>query len=177
MGSPEAAEIMLESLEGGERLRLTWDRGIAESLAGGGPAGQARSPWRGADGVDWEGVEALRLVSAVFEDGRTLAVAALRPRGAPGHDADSVGHHFVEAGEPVDLVDALLSTEYDADGLPRRIGLELWAEDDTPPARVAADRKGEAEVSGDGVRREVALMSFRLEGTGGIGLYEVLRPG
>jgi hypothetical protein len=176
MASPEATVITLKPLGKDERLRLAWDRGIAESLASSDPAGQTRSPWRGTEGIDWERAEALRLVSAVFEDGRALAVAALRHRGSPGHDADSIAHHLVDAGEPLELTEVLLSTEYDADGLPRRIGLELWLEGDAPPLRVAADRKGEVEVTGDGVRRDTALMAFRLEGTVGAGLYEVLRP-
>ena len=176
MGSPEAIEITVSPPEGGEPLRLAWDRGMAESLATGDRGGQPGSPWRGEDEVDWERVEALRLVSAAFQDGRALAVAALRPRGAAGHDADSVAHHLVEAGEPVELTNALLSTEYDADGLPKRIGLELWAEDESPPLRVAADREGQVEARGDGVRREVARMAFRLAGTSGAGLYEVVRP-
>jgi hypothetical protein len=175
MASPEATGITLEPLEGGAPLRLTWDRNVAESLATGDTAGGARSPWRVAGEVDWERAEALRLVSAVFEDGRALAVAALRPRGAPGHDADSVAHHLLDAGEAVQFADALLSTQYDAEGLPRRIGLELWAEGESPPLRVAADREGEVEVTGDGIRREVARMSFRLDGTVGAGVYEVLR--
>ena len=74
------------------------------------------------------------------------------------------------------LTEVLLSTEYDAAGLPARIGLELWAEPDSPPLRVAADREGEVAVSWDGARREAARMSFRLDGTGGIGEYELLRP-
>jgi hypothetical protein len=75
----------------------------------------------------------------------------------------------------MELVDALLSTEYDADGLPRRIGVELWAEPDSPPARVAASREGNVHVDGNGIRRELTRMSFRLEGCGGTGTYELLR--
>ena len=105
MGSPEAIEITVSPPEGGEPLRLAWDRGMAESLATGDRGGQPGSPWRGEDEVDWERVEALRLVSAAFQD-----------------------------------------------------------------------REGQVEARGDGVRREVARMAFRLAGTSGAGLYEVLRP-
>ena len=44
------------------------------------------------------------------------------------------------------------------------------------PRRVAADREGEVEVSGEGIRRETTRMGFRIAGTLGSGLYEVLRP-
>jgi hypothetical protein len=174
MASAEALSISVAVPGGGEPLRLTWDRRAAESLAADGPDGRGRSPWRLEGEPDWEAAEALRLVSAVFEDGRTLALAALRPRGTAGHDRDSVAHHLEESGERIALTEALLSTEYDADGLPRRIGVELWAEPESQPMRLAADRQGEVEVAGDGVRRELARMSFRLEGASGTGTYELL---
>jgi hypothetical protein len=169
MASPELIPIKLEEAGVSGSLELAWDRSAAESLAA------AESPWRIEGELDWPATEGLRLVSAVFEDGRALALAALRPHGAPGHDRDSTAYRLEESGEPVDLVDALLSTEYDADGLPRRIGIELWAEAESPPLRVAADREGGVDVGGNGIRRAVARMSFRLEGAGGTGTYELLR--
>jgi hypothetical protein len=136
-----------------------------------------KSAWRVDAEIDWEAVEAVRLISAEFEDGQALALASLRPRGTSGHDRDQVAHHLERSGEPVALSDALLSTEYDAGGLPRRIGIELWTEPGSPPLRVAGDRRGEIEVRDDDeVRREVAQMSFRLDGAGGHGTYELLRP-
>ena len=166
------SEITLHPSGGGEALALAWDRGIAESLAEGG----APSPWRIEGQPDWERAEAVRLVWAVFDDGRALALAALRPRGAAGHDHDSVDHYLAEGDDEVALTEGLLSTEYDAEGLVRRIGLELWIEPDSPPLRVAADRQGAVEVDEDGVRREIARMTFRLEGVEGGGAYEVLLP-
>jgi hypothetical protein len=177
MASAELIPIMLGEPGIGVSLRLAWDRSVAQSLAGGLAPGAAESPWRVEGQLDWRATEALRLVSAVFEDGRALALAALRPRGAPGHDRDSTAYRLEDSGEPVELADALLSTEYDADGLPRRIGVELWADPGSPPVRVAADREGEVNVGGNGVRRELARMSFRLEGAGGTGTYELLRAG
>jgi hypothetical protein len=176
MASPETTEITLEPLEGGRPLRLTWEHGAAEALARGDRVAPARSPWQVEGPVDWERAEELRLVSAVFDDGRALAVAAMRPRGATGHDADSVAHHLVDAGQQVELTQTLLSVEYDADGLPRRLGLELWDDAESPPVRVAADRQGGVEVGDDAGRRELARMAFRLDGTSGAGVYEVLRP-
>ena len=175
MASAEALSISVAVPDGGEPLRLTWDRHAAESLAADGPDGRGRSPWHLEGELDWEAAEALRLVSAVFEDGRALALAALRPRGTTGHDRDSIAHHLEESGEPIALTEALLSTEYDAGGLPRRIGVELWAEPESPPMRLAADRQGDVEVIGDSVRRELARMSFRLEGASGTGAYELLK--
>jgi hypothetical protein len=172
----EASSITLELPAGDRPVRLSWDRDAAESLAAEGDDGPARSAWRTEEEPDWEHAEALRLVSAVFEDGRTVVLAALRPKGATGHDRDLVAHCLETTGEPVTITEALLSTEYDADGVPRRIGLELWVEPDSPPLRLAGDRRGEAEVSGDGTRRELLAMSYRLDGVAGVGTYELLRP-
>lgn len=176
MARAEPLAIALRLPDHGQPLRLAWDRTIAVSLAEAGGDEPARSPWRVEGGLDRDSVETLRLVSAVFEDGRALALAALRPRGATGHDRDSVAHHLEEAGERVALTEALLSTEYDADGMPRRVGLELWAEPDSPPLRLAADRLGDVEIGDHEVRRELVLMSFRLDGASGIGTYELVRP-
>ena len=79
--------------------------------------------------------EALRLVSALFEDGRRArlrrAPAPRRPRARPGRRSDRLRTPRRARG---DVTEALLSTEYDADGPPRRIGLELWTDPDVAPA-------------------------------------------
>ncbi len=174
MTEAEPVPVTIQGLAAGESLRLAWDRAVAASLRDE-PEGR-RSAWRLDGELDWQRAESLRLVHAVFENGRALAIAALRPQEAAGHDGDSVAAHFEESGEPLVLSEALLSTEYDADGLPRRIGVELWVEPDSPPLRVAADREGPVELDGDGIRRQTARMAFRLEGAGGVGAYEILRP-
>jgi hypothetical protein len=175
MTEAEPVAIFLEDPDLGVSLQLAWDRDAAESLATREAADSAASPWLVEAELDWRAVEALRLVSAVFDDGRALALAALRLRGAQGHDRDATACRLDESGEPVGLIDALLSTEYDATGLPRRIGVELWTEADSPPARVAANREGAVHVRENGVHRELARMAFRLEGSGGSGTYELLR--
>ena len=175
MASAEPPSFALEPGKDGRSVRLTWSREALEP-AGVPGAEETPSPWSVEGEVDWDEAKELRLVSAVFEDGRELAVAAIRLRGATGHDSESLGAHLVENDEPVAVREVLLSTEYDAGGLPRRLGLELWVDPEGTPRRVAADREGEVEVSGEGIRRETTRMGFRIAGTLGSGLYEVLRP-
>jgi hypothetical protein len=162
MPSAETPPITLEVPGGAGRLRLDCD-----------PGGQPA--WQLEGAIDWGTVEGLRLIFAAFEDGRALALAALRPSGATGHDRDSVAVHLTDSGEPVPLTEALVSTEYDAESLPRRVGVELWAEPDSPPMRLAGDRQGKVEVGSGEPRREAVRMSFRLEGVDGAGTYELLR--
>jgi hypothetical protein len=175
MASGEPAAITLEPVSGGA-LHVTWNPDALEAHAGGEPQARRRSPWTVEGKVDWELAEEVRLVSAVFEDGRELAIAAARPRGAAGHDQDTVAARLLRGGEPVPVAEVLLSTEYDPEGLARRLGVELVLDPDSPPLRIAANREGEVDVRCEDGRRETAVMIFRLEGGRGAGLYEVLRP-
>jgi hypothetical protein len=178
MVSAEPIAIELKPGEDSDVLRLTWS---GEPLESGGDTDTGHStvsPWQIDGEIDWEHAEAVRLVSATFEDGQALALVAVRQRGAAGHGNDSVASYLTVHDEPVPIAEALLSTEYDAEGLPRRVGVELIVDPAATPLRVAGDREGPVEIGGEGegVRREAARMSFRLQGATGTGLYEVLRP-
>ena len=175
MASGETAAITLELVNGGT-LAMSWDRDVLEVHLRGEPEGRRGSPWTVEGEMDWGLAEEVRLVSALFEDGREVAIAAPRPRGAAGHDQDAVAARLASGGAPVPVAEVLLSTEYDREGLARRLGVELVLDPASPPLRIAADREGEVEVRGEDEPRATARMTFRLEGGRGTGLYEVLRP-
>ena len=163
-------DVISVELGGGEAARLRWVPRPADDGNGAAPS----SPWELDSEPDWGRLDSIRLVSALFDDGGALGLAALRPRSARGHGEDVVIARLAGAeGEPTMASEALVSVEYDADGAPRRLGLELWMDPDSSPLRVAADRAGEA---GPQSGREAVPMRFHLDGTGGAGLYEVLRP-
>jgi hypothetical protein len=167
MATPEPAVIAVE-LAGREGARLRWDPLWTDDAS--------PSPWRLESEPDWRRLESIRLVSATFDDGAALGVAALRPRDAHGHGDDIVFARLVDAdGEETATSEALISVEYDAEGAPRRLGLELWPEPESTPLRVAANRTGEAEAGSEG--RATVPMRFRLGGTSGRGVYEILRSG
>jgi hypothetical protein len=155
----------------GEELRVEWDEAALAALAG--PAQPAEAPWRLAGELDWDEVEALRVLSGRIEDGRVIAIAALRPAGAAGHD-DAAGGAIIVDSVAETLAEVLISTEY-ADGAEiRRIGLELYPDEDGMPLRVAGDATAtESEVDG-GVSRLRVGLKLRLAGTPGAGLLEVL---
>jgi len=169
MADLEPVTIAVE-LGGGEGARLRWAPRPADEANGSSPP----SPWELEAEPDWRRLDSIRLVSALFDDGGALGLAALRPRGARGHDEDVVAARLVDAeGEQTTTSEALVSVEYDAEGAPRRVGLELWTDPDSSPLRVAADRADDANSQSD---RESISMRFRLDGISGLGLYEVLRP-
>jgi hypothetical protein len=119
----------------------------------------------------------LRVVSAVLEDGTAIGFAALRPAAAGGHGDEEVGAFIARDGrDPQPILDARLSTEYDAGGGVRRAGLELWVEESGPPARGAGDRESTGEVRRGGLAGEAVRLAFRLDGVPGIADYELLRP-
>jgi hypothetical protein len=159
MTEVEPEVISLEAA--GAEVRLRWD-----------PAGN----WALESQPDWDSVEGIRLVSAVFDDGTKLGVAAVRPRSASGHGDDAVAARVLDAdGTRTSTTDALVSVEYDSAHRPRRVGIELWPDPDSPPLRVAADRDSEAQqhVAGG---REAVPMAFRLHGGAGRGQYETVQP-
>jgi hypothetical protein len=137
--------------------------------------GDAEACWRLGGEIDPELVSAVRVVCAAFEDGRLLTVAASRPSGAAGHGEESVRAAVVDPeGTVVEMTEALLSTEYDSEGRPARIGLELYADAEATPLRVAADRADGAR--GD-TGAEAVPMTFRMEGVSGTGRLELVTPG
>jgi hypothetical protein len=169
MASPEAVVISFELAEGAEAMQIRWDPRLPEDS----PGQEMASPWQLEAEPDWRQLDCVRLVSARFADGAVLGLAALRPRGAHEHGDDVVIARLVDAeGSETVASEALLSVEYDADGAPRRLGLELWPDSESAPVRVAADREGDPQPGGDAVQ-----MTFRRDGIAGNGRYEVLRQG
>jgi hypothetical protein len=201
---PASEPLLLElGTAGGSApsLRVEWDvealRALGASRHEPG-ASEVRRPWHLDREPDWERTSALRLISAAFDDGTLLAVAALRPRGAEGHDADAVGGILVSPeGEVSELHEAFISTEYGPGGRARRLGLELYkgstdkgstdkgstAKGSTDkgstatPIRIAADRTGTVEEAGEGAGREATVLTFRMQGTPGTGLHELIPAG
>jgi hypothetical protein len=163
----DTAEALAIELPGGARLE--WDLAVLR-------AGKVESAWRLGATVDWTGVDCLRILTVAAGES-AVALAALRPSGAEGHDAETVAAGYLHSDDNVQIAgEALLSTEYDPTGAARRVGVELWAGSGMP-LRIAADRTGEATHSdADGIRRETTPLSARFDGAEGPGLFEVLRP-
>ena len=167
MADAEAIALDLEP----EGPRVEWSPQDLRAIASAGD--QSARAWRLEGEPDWNAIESLRLVSAAFEDGRLLALVAAQPAGAEGHGEARVRAALVEPeGEVIELADATLSVQYDARGAPSRIGLELYADPEAVPLRVAADREDKAEESAGG--EDATAMTFRMEGAQGSGLFELV---
>lgn len=140
-------------------------------------------------GLDLSELESIRDVSAWFDPGEGLALTALRPRGAEGHDRDQVSAAVFEPTGAVSVADPRLSTTYTADGLPVRVSLELWLDQDPDveqyPRRAAGEALAARAASADGEPRSatdsepnVQAQPLRCHSRGheGAGVYLLVRP-
>jgi len=155
----------------GEPLRFDWPLGAISALDG----SETQPIWRLAGELDWDQLEAVRVLTARLGDGRGLALVALRPAGARGHGDDAVAGLLIADGETESLAEALISTEYGPDRRVRRVGLELYRHEDGLALRVAADATATEERDEGGVRRERVALRVRA-GEPGAGILEILSP-
>ena len=136
----------------------------------------SRSPF-----PDFARFRSLRDVSAWFEPGEGLSLVSLRPRRAPGQADDAITATVFEPGATVAVAEPRLSTTYSSDGVPLRLSLELWLDDDDEetgryPRRAAGEaigarahfRRGELELDAE-------LLRCHSHGREGAGVYLLVR--
>lgn len=168
--------VVVELPSPGEgRVAVEWDAAELGELRPG--LTSERGLWRLAGALDWERVDGLRVLSGRLGDGRGLAIAALRPAGAAGHDEDVCAGLIGTDSRFEALREVLFSTEYGPDGLPRRIGLELLTGESELPLRVAGDAREASSGFEDGLSRQRIGLELRLGEARGPALLELLRPG
>jgi hypothetical protein len=156
----------------GDPLRIEWE---TAALAGLDPSAPGAQPaWRLGGELDWDEVELLRVLSARLDDGALLAIVALRPAGAEGHGDDLVAGALGEDGALDRLGEALLSTEYGADGRPARVGLELYRDEDGLPVRINGDATASSTDDHGGTRRVSTALALRSGGTPGVGVLDLV---
>jgi hypothetical protein len=121
----------------------------------------------------WEELDALRGITALFDEENAVLVLARRPRGAIGHGQEDIVAWLLAAGEPRKVEDARISTVYDGDGRQRNAGLELWLPGEDFPRRLSGTAATGTTLSLEGLRVNAAVFSWRMEGRDGAGAYEV----
>ncbi len=117
-----------------------------------------------------------RSIGIVFSDGGLLALTAMRPSGSSAHgDEQTVAVLCDPDSAPVEISEALLSTEYGADGMQRRATLELWVDGEGMPMRGAGTLISASSVRRPGLTAEIAFFRWSVEGREGLGQYEIVR--
>jgi hypothetical protein len=130
------------------------------------------------DGTEFH---SLREVSAWFGAAEAIAVTALRPARARGHDRDLIlASLFDPAGSEI-VADPRLSTTYLGDGSPAHVGLELWLDDDQDlprhPRRASAEAvDASLALSTDGLDMRANALRWHSGGRQGHGIYLLAAP-
>lgn len=132
-----------------------------------GTVGETRTP------PAWAELDAVRLVTALFDDEHALLAAARRPRGAQGHGQELVTGHLFNAGQMLAVEDARISTVYDGQGRQRSVGLELWLPGEDFPRRASGSVRAGLTLGLEALRVDVGLVAWRMEGRDGAGAYEI----
>ncbi len=121
----------------------------------------------------WSELDALRSISALFDDETAIFALAERRRGARSHGEEHVIATLLRGGELMPVEEARLSTVYDGDGRQRTAGLELWLPEEDFPRRASGSAEAGASLSFEGLRVNVAVFHWRMEGRDGRGAYEL----
>jgi hypothetical protein len=122
---------------------------------------------------EWDELDALRGVSALFDGSHAVMALARRPRGARGHGEERVVAWLVEGEDAKQVEDARISTVYDGEGRQRTAGLELWLPGEDFPRRASGSAVAGTTLALDGLRVNAAVFSWRMEGRDGAGAYEL----
>jgi hypothetical protein len=123
----------------------------------------------------WERIARWRALYAVSGAGRAVSAVAALPAGSAGHDAELRAAQFLDDEDALPFDDVRLSTVYGEDGMPSKVGLELWRPDDEYPQRL-----GGVAVCGTRLERgdhELVVSFFRwsIDGEPAYGCYELAR--
>jgi hypothetical protein len=121
----------------------------------------------------WSELDAVRLVTAIFDEEHAVLVAARRPRGAKGHGQEQISAHLLAGVEMLAVEDARLSTVYDAQGRQRSVGLELWLPGEDFPRRASGSVRAGLTLALEGLRVDAGVVGWRMEGRDGVGSYEI----
>jgi hypothetical protein len=121
----------------------------------------------------WDELDALRGITALFDEENAVLALARRPRGALGHGQEEIVAWLLAGGEARRVDDARISTVYDGDGRQRNAGLELWMPGEDFPRRASGTAAAGTTLSLEGLRVNAAVFSWKMEGRDGAGAYEV----
>ena len=133
-----------------------------------GTAGETAAP------PSWEELDAVRSVSALFDEGHALLALARRPRGALGHSDELIVAWLIQDGEALGVEDARISTVYDAEGRQRSAGLELWLPGEEFPRRASGTVAAGSSLELQGLNVHAAVFRWRMEEREGLGAYELM---
>jgi hypothetical protein len=122
----------------------------------------------------WAELDAVRSLSALFDERNAFLALARRPRGALGHGEELVVAWLIRDGEPLGVENARISTVYDSEGRQRSAGLELWLPGEEFPRRASGTVAAGSSLELEGLNVHAAVFRWRMEEREGLGAYELM---
>ena len=122
---------------------------------------------------EWAELDALRSVSAIFDEGHAVLAEARRPREAPGHGREAVTAALVTDGAVTEVEEARISTVYDAGSRQRTAGLELWMPGEGFPRRASGSVSAGTTLALEGLVVNAAVFRWAMDGREGAGAYDI----
>jgi hypothetical protein len=122
----------------------------------------------------WDELDALRTISALFDEGHAFLAVGRRPRGALGHDVEQTVGWLLDDGQAVAVEDARISTVYDGEGRQRSAGLELWLPDEDHAVRGSGSVIAGSSLQLEAVDVHAAIFRWRIGDREGAGAYELM---
>jgi hypothetical protein len=122
----------------------------------------------------WDELDALRTISAIADEQHALLALGRRPRGARGHDEETVTARLIDEGRLIEVESARVSTVYDGGGRQRSAGLELWIHDEEYARRGSGLVLAGSSLDLDGIEVHAAIFRWRLDGRDATGAYELM---
>lgn len=117
-----------------------------------------------------------RFLAIEAGEGKFLVATARGEAGAPGHGDELTGGWLLSGEDVTPFEEALISTQYNIDGNPTRLGLELWPVDADQTSRAAAARVAGSAVGGIRTNGSWAgLFRCHTDGVEGLGAYLLWR--
>jgi hypothetical protein len=120
-------------------------------------------------------------VTAWLDEDLALSVTAIRPANAKSHADEALAASLFTALDEDGTVAAIaipevrLSTTTDADGRQRRAGIEVFLDEDDAGHRAAGEVLCGTSLDLGRLRLDCAFFVWRMEGSTGVGRYDVLR--
>ena len=122
----------------------------------------------------WEELDAVRSISALFDEGHAFLAIGRRPRGALGHSSEQTVAWLLDDGEVVPIEEARISTVYDGDGRQRSAGLELWVAGEDLALRGSGTVVAGSSLQLEAADVHAAVFRWRLGDREGAGSYELM---
>lgn len=122
----------------------------------------------------WDELEALRGLSAIFDERTAVFAVTRRLESAHGHGEEDARAVFLSDGEAIEVEDVRISTVYDADGRQRTSGMELWLPGEDWPRRVFGSATAGTSIQLEGLVVHAAVFSWRMDGRPGAGAYDLV---